>query len=249
MADYTDTIILEVARFDPERDTEPSYESFEVPLRGDWMILDALNHIKDQLDGSLGYRWSCRMGICGSCGMMVNGVPKLTCETLLTNFAPGPIRIAPLDHFPVVKDLVIEMDDFMNKLQKVKPYIVRKDDYKPQREFIQTPAQLEKFHQFSLCINCMLCYAACPVYGLEPEFTGPAALTLAERYNLDSRDQGASERTDLLSQHDGIWGCTVVGECSNVCPKHVDPSLAIQEYKIDATKDWFKTWLMPWGNK
>jgi fumarate reductase iron-sulfur subunit len=249
MADYTDTIILEVARFDPERDSEPSYQSFEVPLRGDWMVLDALNYIKDQLDGSLGYRWSCRMGICGSCGMMVNGVPKLTCETLLTNFAPGPIRIAPLDHFPVVKDLVIEMDDFMNKLEKVKPYVVRKDDYKPQREFLQTPAQLDKFHQFSLCINCMLCYAACPVYALEPEFTGPAALALAERYNLDSRDQGSSERTDLLSQHDGIWACTVVEECSQVCPKHVDPSLAIQQYKIDATKDWFKTWLMPWGNK
>jgi len=116
-----DTIIIEVSRFHPEHDAEPTYQSFEVPLRGDWMILDALNHIKDNLDGSLAFRWSCRMGICGSCGMMVNGVPKLTCETLLTNFAPGPIRVAPLDHFPVVKDLVIELDDFLGKLQKVRP--------------------------------------------------------------------------------------------------------------------------------
>jgi fumarate reductase iron-sulfur subunit len=246
---FSDTIILEVARFHPERDAEPSYQNFEVPLRADWMVLDALNYVKDQLDGSLAFRWSCRMGICGSCGMMVNGVPQLTCETLLINFAPGPVRIAPLDHFPVIKDLVIEMDDFLGKLQKVRPWIVRKDDFVPKREFLQTPRQLEAYKQFSLCINCMLCYAACPVYGLDPSFTGPAALALAERYNLDSRDQGSVERTDVLSQHDGIWDCTVIGECSVVCPKHVDPSLAIQQYKLGATGDWFKTWLMPWGNK
>jgi len=244
-----DTIILEVARFHPERDREPSYQSFEVPLRSDWMVLDALNYIKDHLDGSLTFRWSCRMGICGSCGMMVDGVPKLTCETLLTNFAPGPVRIAPLEHFPVVKDLVIEMDDFLGKLQKVRPWIVRQDTRLPEREFIQTPDQLDVFKQYSLCINCMLCYAACPVYGLDPSFTGPAVLALAERYNLDSRDQGATERTDVLSQHDGIWDCTVVGECSVVCPKQVDPSLAIQQYKLTATKEWFKSWLLPWGNK
>ncbi|MGH7879393.1 MAG: succinate dehydrogenase/fumarate reductase iron-sulfur subunit, partial [Candidatus Binataceae bacterium] len=118
----SDTIVLEVARYDPERAAEPAYQSFEVPLRADWMVLDGLNHIKDQLDGSLTFRWSCRMGICGSCGMMVNGVPKLTCETLLMEFAPGPVRIGPLDHFPVVKDLVIEMDDFVGKLQKVRPW-------------------------------------------------------------------------------------------------------------------------------
>jgi len=244
-----DTIILEVARFHPERDTEPSYESFEVPLRGDWMVLDALNHIKDRLDGSLAFRWSCRMGICGSCGMMVNNVPKLTCETLLMEYAPGPVRIGPLDHFPIVKDLVVDLEDFLDKLQKVKPWVVRKDDFQPEREFIQSPAQLDKFKQFSLCINCTLCYAACPVYGLDPNFIGPAAIALAHRYNLDSRDQAAEERLDVLSQHEGIWDCTVVGECSTVCPKGVDPSLAIQQYKLTATKEWFKSFLVPRGNK
>jgi fumarate reductase iron-sulfur subunit len=242
-----DTIILEVERFEPARDTEPSYQSFEVPLRADWMVLDALNHIKDQLDGSLTFRWSCRMGICGSCGMMINGVPKLTCETLLMNFAPGPVRVGPLAHFPVVKDLVVEMDDFMAKLQKVRPWIVRKDHTTPEREFIQTPAQLEAFHQFSLCINCTLCYAACPVSGLDSNFIGPAAIALAHRYNLDSRDQGLEERLDIVSQHEGIWDCTVVGECSTVCPKGVDPSLAIQQYKLTATKEWFKSFLLPRG--
>jgi fumarate reductase iron-sulfur subunit len=244
-----DTILLEVARFSPERGPEIVYQTYEVPLRSDWMLLDALNYIKDQLDGTLSFRWSCRMGICGSCGMTVNGVPRLTCESLLMEFAPGPVRIGPLEHFPVVKDLVIEMDVFMEKLQKVRPWIIRQDERRPEREYIQTPAQLETFKQYSLCINCMLCYAACPVFGLDPQFTGPAALALAERYNLDSRDQGAEVRTDELSQHDGIWDCTVVGECSTVCPKHVDPSLAIQQYKLTATKEWFKTWLLPWGNK
>jgi fumarate reductase iron-sulfur subunit len=244
-----DTIIIEAARYQPELDSEPSYQNYEVPLRSDWMVLDALNYIKDQLDGSLAFRWSCRMGICGSCGMMVDGVPRLTCETLLSTCAPGPVRIEPLQHFPIIKDLVVELDDFMAKLQKVRPWIIRKDQHVPEREFLQTPAQLENFRQFSLCINCTLCYAACPVYGLDQTFAGPAAIALAHRYNLDTRDQGADERTDVLSQHDGIWDCTVVGECSVVCPKHVDPSLAIQQYKLTATKEWFKSFILPWGTK
>ena len=245
-----DTIILEVARFHPERDTEPSYQSFEVPLRADWMVLDALNYIKDQLDGSLAYRWSCRMGICGSCGMMVDGVPKLTCETLLMQRRARPrarrtARSLPGGQGPCDRDGRV----FSAICRRSARGSYARMSVKPEREFIQTPEQLEAFKQFTLCINCMLCYAACPVYGLDPSFTGPAALALAERYNLDSRDQGSQERTDALSQHDGIWDCTVVGECSVVCPKHVDPSLAIQQYKLTATKEWFKTWLLPWGNK
>src|SRR5207244_1600778 len=142
------------------------------------------------------------------------------------------------------------MGDFMRKLTAVKPWLVRRQE-RPlsEGEHRQTPEQMDEYKQFSMCINCTLCYAACPVYGLDPSFTGPAALALAERYNLDSRDQGAEERTDVLSQHDGIWDCTVVGECSVVCPKQVDPSLAIQQYKLTATKEWFKSWLLPWGNK
>jgi fumarate reductase iron-sulfur subunit len=100
-----------------------------------------------------------------------------------------------------------------------------------------------------MCINCMLCYAACPVYGLEPEFAGPAAIALAQRYNMDSRDRGSDERMDILSQHDGIWGCTFVGRCTEVCPKHVDPAGAIQQYKVMAVQEWMKSWVMPRGAK
>jgi fumarate reductase iron-sulfur subunit len=243
-------IQLEVARYAPEKDAEPHFQTYEAPLRKDWVVLDALNHIKDQVDGSLTFRWSCRMGICGSCGMTVNGEPKLTCATFLSDYAPGPVRVEPLKNFPVVRDLVVEITDFLEKLQKVKPWLIRKDD-KPmsEGEFLQTPEEMDHYKQFSMCINCLLCYAACPVYGLDPLFSGPAAIALAQRYNMDSRDQGARERLDILSQHEGVWGCTFVGECTEVCPKHVDPAGAIQQYKLTAAKEWFQSFLMPWANR
>jgi fumarate reductase iron-sulfur subunit len=245
-----ENITLEVTRYSPERDAAPAFQSYQVPLRKDWVVLDALNYIKDKVDGSLTFRWSCRMGICGSCGMMVNGEPKLTCATFLTSYAPGPVRVEPLRYFPVVRDLIVEMTDFMVKLKSVKPWIIRREEKSvADGEYLQTPQELETYKQFSMCINCMLCYAACPVYGLDPLFSGPAAIALAQRYNLDSRDQGSRERMEILSQHEGIWGCTFVGECTEVCPKHVDPAGAIQQYKLSAAKDWFKSLLMPWGTK
>ena len=245
-----ETITLEVARYRPEQEMEPTFQQFEVPFRKDWVVLDALNYIKDKLDTSLSFRWSCRMGVCGSCGMMVNDEPKLTCATFLSDYMPGPVRVEPLRNFPVVRDLVIAMTDFMVKLQRVKPWLIRQQE-KPlsDGEYLQTPEQLDVYKQFSMCINCLICYAACPVYGLDPHFLGPAAIALAQRYNRDSRDQGSQERLDVLSQHDGIWGCTFVGECTKVCPKHVDPAGAIQQYKLEATKEWFKSFLLPWGAK
>jgi fumarate reductase iron-sulfur subunit len=219
-----------------------------VPLRRDWVVLDALNHIKDAMDGSLTFRWSCRMGVCGSCGVKVNGEPKLSCATFLTESIPGPIRVEPLDNFPVMRDLVVDIGDFMRKLREVKPWIVRAVE-RPlaEGEYRQTPGQLERYKQFSMCINCLLCYSACPIAGLEPGFIGPAAVALAQRYNLDSRDEGAPERLRIVSGHDGLWQCTFVGECSVVCPKHVDPAGAIQQYKLTAATQWFKSLLVPRG--
>lgn len=242
-----ETITLEVTRYRPEQDAEPTFQRFAVPALKEWVVLDALNYVKDHVDGSLSFRWSCRMGICGSCGMMVNGEPKLTCATFLSSYQPGPVRVEPLRYFPVIRDLVIEMTDFMEKLTAVKPWIVREDE-KPvsEGEYLQSPEQLDLYKQFSMCINCLLCYAACPVYGLDPHFIGPAAIALAQRYNLDSRDQGFRERLNILSQHEGIWGCTFVGECSKACPKDVDPAGAIQQYKLTAVKEWFKDFLLPW---
>lgn len=242
------TIELEVFRYQPEKASAPSFDTFTVPLHDEWVILDALNHIKDELDGSLSYRWSCRMGVCGSCGMMANGDAVLTCAAFLKDYAPGPIRIEPLANFPVARDLIIGMDDFMEKLNRVKPWVVNENGKSLEEgEYLQTPAELDDFKQYTMCINCMLCYSACPIYGMEPEFVGPAVIALAQRYNLDLRDHGNEERMDILSADDGIWQCTFVGECSEVCPKHVDPAGAIQRYKVEATNSWWKSKLMPWG--
>lgn len=239
-------ITIQVSRYRPESDAAPAFQSYEVPCRKEWVVLDALNHIKDKLDGTLSYRWSCRMGICGSCGMMVNGEPKLTCATFLEDYSPGPVRVEPLKNFPVIRDLVVEISDFLAKLKRVKPWIVGPEKPLAEGEHRQTPDQMDAYKQFSMCINCLLCYAACPVYGLDPHFIGPAALALAQRYNLDSRDQGAGERMPILSQHEGIWGCTFVGECTRACPKDVDPARAIQRYKLTAALEWMKSVLLPW---
>ena len=242
-------ITIEVSRYNPARDHEPGMDSFEVPLHKEWVVLDALNHIKDHLDGSLTFRWSCRMGVCGSCGMMVNGLPKLTCATFLSDYAPGPVRVEPMRHFPILRDLVVDTSDFLMKLGRSKPWIIRKVEKPLDEEYLQTPAQLEDYKQFSMCINCQLCYAACPIYGLDPQFAGPAVIALAQRYNMDSRDEGASERLDILSNQEGIWGCMFVGECTEACPKHVDPAGAIQQYKLTAAMEWLKAMVLPKGAK
>lgn len=246
--DNGSTIKLDVFRYHPERDSVPMFQEYEVPYHDDWVVLDALNWIKDHADGTLTYRWSCRMGVCGSCGMMVNGEPKLTCAAFLKDYFPNPIKIEPLTNFPVERDLVILLDDFMTKLQSVKPYIIRDDvNDVSQGEFKQSPGQLAQYKQYSMCINCMLCYSACPVMGSEPEFVGPAALALAHRYNKDSRDQGAEQRIDKIMEHHAVWGCTFVGECSTVCPKNVDPAGAIQQAKTASAQHYFKSFIAPKG--
>ena len=241
------TQVLEVFRYSPEQDSEPRFQSYEVPFHDDWVVLDALNHIKDRMDGSLTHRWSCRMGVCGSCGMMVNGEAKLTCAAFLRDYHPKPIRVEPLTGFPVLRDLVINMDDFMEKLVEVKSWLIPKERRElSQGEYRQSPAELAHYKQFSMCINCMLCYAACPVYALHPDFLGPAAIALAQRYNLDSRDAGEQQRAEAIQADAGVWECTFVGECSKVCPKDVDPAGAIQQAKMSGTIDWYKA-LLPRG--
>jgi fumarate reductase iron-sulfur subunit len=244
----SDRIVLQVTRYRPERELNPTTQEYEIPLHEEWAVLDGLNHIKDQVDGTLSYRWSCRMGICGSCGMIVNGEPRLTCATFLTDYSPGPVRIEPLRHFPVIRDLVVEIGDFMRKLPEVKPWLIRDEDTaaEPQTELPQTPAELDEYKQYSMCINCMLCYSACPIVGLEEGFLGPAVIALAQRYNLDSRDDGARERLDVLSTPEGVWGCTFVGDCTTACPKGVDPAGAIQRYKLTAAAESLRSFLLPW---
>jgi fumarate reductase iron-sulfur subunit len=246
----SESVALEVFRFLPDDETEPRFETYEISYQDDWVVLDALNHVKAEVDPTLSFRWSCRMGVCGSCGMMVNGEPKLTCEAFVRDYDSDTIKIEPLTHFPVIRDLVINMEDFMTKLPTVTPWVIPKEEKSlDEGEHLQTPAEVAHYKRFSMCINCMLCYSACPVYGLDSTFTGPAALALGQRYNLDSRDDGQQERADVLTSHDGIWECTYIGECTQVCPKDVDPAGAIQMLKLSYAIDWAKSVVMPWGKK
>lgn len=239
----SNTIELAVMRYNPDTDSAPYPQTFTIEWTPDMSILDALQLIKDDFAPELAYRWSCRMEVCGSCGMVVNGVPKLACSTFVRDYAAiGKITIGALDQMPIEKDLIVDIDPTIDKIASVKPYIVNPTQRKLEDgEHLQTPKELAKFKQYTMCINCLLCYQACPQVGINAEFLGPAATALAHRYNLDNRDQGQKERLARMNDENGIWPCTFVGYCSEVCPKHVDPAGAIQQAKAQAVPVWAKS--------
>lgn len=241
---------LTVVRYNPERGMSPYTQDYEVPVWDGMMVLDALNFVREHVDSTLAFRWSCRMGVCGSCGMSVSGAPRLTCQDEVTEYDGRDLVVAPLAHFPVIRDLVVDIDDFMQKLRTLKPWLIRKQE-KPlsEGEYRQTPTQRAAYDHHASCINCMLCYSACPVYGLDTKFTGPAALAIARRYNTDSRDQGAEERRPIVERPEAVWTCTFVGECSVVCPKGVQPAEAIQRSKLQAATGFAIRNLVPGGAK
>jgi fumarate reductase iron-sulfur subunit len=238
------TLTIEVLRYDPEGAPEPYVQSWQVEFDDDMSVLQGLQTIKDYQDGSLTFRWSCRMAICGSCGMMIDGKPSLACRSFLRDYLPGPLRVEALAHFPIERDLVVDADDFMTKLARIKPYIIPKEvKALSAGEYLQTPAELERFEQFSHCINCMLCYAACPQYGMDNKWLGPGVTALLHRYNSDSRDGGQDERMEIVHRDDGVWSCTAVGYCSEVCPKAVDPANAVNQNKTKSAVSFFARFL------
>jgi fumarate reductase iron-sulfur subunit len=242
------TITIDVLRYRPEQEHEPQVQSFQVPFTDDMSVLQGLQYIKDELDGSLSFRWSCRMAICGSCGVMIDGKPKLGCKTFLRDYFPGGLRVEALAHFPIERDLVVNIDDFIGKLESITPYIVSAQPRAlEQGEHLQTPHQLDLYEQYSSCINCLLCYAACPQYGLDSSFLGPGALALLHRYNADSRDGAREQRMELVNAEEGVWSCTAVGYCSEVCPKGVDPANAVNQNKVASAKDYFLRFVAPKG--
>jgi fumarate reductase iron-sulfur subunit len=244
------TVEIEVLRYRPEQDQEPVWQRYTVPYTVDMSVLQALQHVKDEIDGSVSFRWSCRMAICGSCGMMVDGKPRLACQTFVRDLLPGPVRIEALAHFPIERDLVVSLDGFIDKLESIKPYLIPKAPRTLEEgEYLQTPEQLQRIEQYSSCINCTLCYAACPQFGLDPEFVGPGVLALLHRYNADSRDGGREQRMEVLNAAEGVWACTAVGYCSEVCPKHVDPANAVNQNKVNSAKDYFLRFLRRDGGR
>jgi len=248
VTDDNKIIEIEILRYRPEQDQEPVWQSYQVPFTNDMSVLQGLQYIKDHLDGTVSFRWSCRMAICGSCGMMINNTPMLSCKTFLRDFYPSKIRIEALRHLPIEKDLIVDIDGFIGKLESIKPYIIPKAARSlEQGEYLQTPVERDKYEQYSSCINCLLCYAACPQFGLNPDFTGPGVLALLHRYNADTRDGGKDERMQIVNADTGVWGCTLVGYCSEVCPKGVDPAAAVNQNKVNSTLDYFFQLLVPKG--
>ena len=227
-------IQLVVKRYDPH--TKKFIESrFEVTADRFSTVLDMLLTVKERQDNTLSIRYSCNMGICGSCGMVINGKPRLACETNVFSLKTEKIRIGPMEAHPLVKDLVTDLSMFFAKHKSVSPWLVREDEqekFRAEKEYLQTQSQLDYYLDFAHCITCSLCVDACPVNNTNAEFLGPQALAQAYRYNSDSRDQGEKLRLNQLDSMEGVWGCEYAGACSEVCPKGVDPALAIQLTKL-----------------
>lgn len=224
----SEQLLVSVARKEPG--AEPDTQAFEVPYDERTSVLDALDWIKENGDPSLTYRASCRSGVCGSCGVMVNGSPKLACETSVSGYRTSGVSVAPLEHAEVKRDLVVDTEDFLAKLTSVCPALVPDEAAAG-----QTAAQMAAYAPFVDCVNCLLCNAACPVLAEVPDFLGPAVIAAARRWDLDSRDAGAESRASVLIENEfGIWPCTQLGNCTRACPKGVDPAKAIRDYQREA---------------
>ncbi len=227
-------LTFKVQRYLPGKDKKPYVQEFVVPLRKGMTVLDGLIHIKENIDNTLAYRSSCRMGICGSCGMFINRFPRLACHTPVEELKTGIIEVRPLPNFPTIRDLVADLDSLFEKHKAIKPYIVgleAETAERPLSELVQSSRELESYAQFSYCLKCGLCMSACPTVATDPLFLGPQPLGQAYRYCADTRDSGARERFRKADSRHGVWLCHLAGACSEACPKGVDPALAIQLFK------------------
>ncbi len=209
---------FKIHRFDPK--SKRHYVStYKVPIRKGTTLLDAFLYIKDNLDETLTFRHSCRMGICGSCGVNVNGKPMLACYTQVLDLDADSLTIEPLANMPVIRDLVVDIQPFFETFKKIKPFLIKPEEaLKKTEEFVQMPADLKKFWDLTLCIKCSICYSACPA-ALDEKFLGPATLTANYRFITDSRDEGLADR--LKPMADNIWLCTQCNSCTLFCPKLV----------------------------
>ena len=211
-------------------------KTFNIRVNNLTTVLDALIEIKEGIDPTISFRYSCRMGICGSCAMVIDGEPKLACETTVYKENSSVIRVEPMRGHPLLKDLVTDFDDFFSNHSDINPWIIRKngqEKYDVNKEFYQTDKDIDKFLPFAECIKCGLCLDACPVVNTNKEFLGPQAIAQAYRYYSDSKDEGKELRLEYLDTLKGAWGCEFAGACSDVCPKNVDPALAIQLLKLE----------------
>lgn len=226
----SNSIILRISRFNSKTDSSPTFAEFKVPVQKWTTVLEAILFVKQNLDHSVAVRYSCRQASCGSCGMQINGKPSLACYTKISELNSNVVTVEPMHNFPIIRDLAVDFKQMFATHKKMKPYIVREDsEVTPEtKEFLQTPEDVEKYLQFSYCIKCGLCNSSCPTMATDTSFIGPQGLAQAYRYVADNRDDGKKERLKIIDQSHGIWRCHFAGSCSHVCPKGVDPAMAIQ---------------------
>jgi len=226
-------IQVKILRYNPEKDKEPYYQDFNVKNVGeDWRLLDVLHEIKWNYDSTLTFRRSCAHGICGSDGMKVNGKNKLACALLLKYInTKKPIVIDPLPALPIIKDLVVDMTDFFNKYEVIKPYLINNSPPPPDSERLQSNEDAEKLFESAKCILCACCTTSCPSTWTNENYLGPAAMLRAYRYINDTRDEGADERLDILDTPDGIWRCHTIFNCIEACPKEINITWHLSQLK------------------
>jgi succinate dehydrogenase / fumarate reductase iron-sulfur subunit len=234
-------VVFRIRRFDPVADAGPHWEEYRIPYAAGMTVLDGLHKLKETVAPALAWRSSCRMGVCGSCGMFVNGRPRLACNTQIAELGTNLVQVAPLPNFRTIRDLVPDLRPMFDRHVAMQPYVIREDtteQYEPTGEFLQSVKEVEEFLQFSYCIKCGCCMAACPTYATDAAYSGPMPLAQAHRYNADSRDDGFKARKKQLAGESGPWRCHYAGECSRVCPKGVDPAKAIQLMKRELVLDY-----------
>lgn len=219
-----------IQRFDPDQDLTPHYAVYHVEVGPTTSVLDALDQIKGAQDGTLAYRHACRAGMCGSCGMLINGRNRLACTTRVLALEAEEVSVGALPGFAVLRDLIVDWDPFFAREAVMQPYLIA-DGPPPEQERRQTPAQLARFANATRCIQCGCCTSACPIVWHNGEYFGPAALTRLARYVFDSRDSATAERLALAASEEGAWRCHTIFNCSEDCPKGVQTAEAIQALK------------------
>ncbi len=222
-------LTLRIKRYNPEVRSDPWWDEFEIVAGPMDRLLDALHEVKWHHDGTLALRRSCAHGICGSDGMLINGRNALACKVLVREVAPK-VTVEPIRGLPVLKDLIVDMEPFFEGYRAVLPFLINDDD-PPDRERLQSPKERAKFDDTTKCILCACCTTSCPIYWGDDGYIGPAAIVNAHRFIFDSRDQGAQERLDLLSDSSGVFRCRTTFNCTEACPRGIKVTKAIQEVK------------------
>ncbi|HAT8178965.1 TPA: succinate dehydrogenase iron-sulfur subunit [Legionella pneumophila] len=224
---------LSIYRYNPEVDAKPYMKDYkiEIPAKSDPMLLTLLERLKAEQDPSITFRRSCREGVCGSDGMNINGTNGLACITHLSQLKTDKIVIRPLPGFPVIRDLVVDMTQFYQQYERIEPYL-QNDEVAPARERLQSPEERAQLDGLYECILCACCTSSCPSYWWNPDkFVGPAGLLQARRFLADSRDKATQHRLDLLQDPFSVFRCRTIMNCTNVCPKGLNPTQAIAKIR------------------